>query len=161
MAFRKKTFNVKSPEINAARYRIFLEQLGVDGNVSRAAEVAQIQRKTIYERRNSDPEFEKDVQAAFEVATDKLEAEARRRAVEGVEEPVFHQGVEVARVRKYSDSLLGLMLKGNRKKYATTATEVANAPGETFKVEESPTEIARKLAFVLGAGLRGSTESGD
>lgn len=149
-----KNFNTKSPEINAARYKIFLEQLGVDGNVSRACEVAQLQRKAVYEKRNGDPEFEKDVQAAFEVATDKLEAEARRRAMEGVEEPVFHQGVEVARVRKYSDSLLGLMLKGNRRKYATNTTEVANAPGESFKVEETPTEIARRLAFVLTAGLR-------
>ena len=44
-----------------------------------------------------------------------LEREARRRAVEGVEEPVgFYKGEPSAYVRKYSDTLLIFLMKGAR-----------------------------------------------
>ena len=43
---------------------------------------------------------------------DALEAEARRRAVEGVRKPVFYQGVICGWVGEYSDTLLIFLLKG-------------------------------------------------
>lgn len=43
-----------------------------------------------------------------------LEAEARRRGVEGVEEPILFQSKVVTTVRKYSDVLLIFLLKGLR-----------------------------------------------
>ena len=46
-------------------------------------------------------------------AIDVLEKEARRRAVGGTEEPVYYQGVEVGTVRRYSDTLLIFLMKGN------------------------------------------------
>ena len=42
---------------------------------------------------------------AMETAVELLEGEARRRALHGREEPVFHQGEERARVPEYSDAL--------------------------------------------------------
>ena len=54
------------------------------------------------------------VDHAREEAADTLEAEARRRAIEGVEEPVFHKGERVGTVRKHSDLLLIFLLKGAR-----------------------------------------------
>ena len=45
---------------------------------------------------------------------DDLELEARRRAVEGTERPVFYQGGEVGYVREYSDTLLIFLLKAHR-----------------------------------------------
>ena len=38
---------------------------------------------------------------------------ARRRAIDGFEEPVFYQGAVVGAVRKYSDRMLELLLKGH------------------------------------------------
>ncbi len=46
--------------------------------------------------------------------TDRMEDEARRRAVDGVEESVFYQGEQVSTVRRYSDTLLIFMLKARR-----------------------------------------------
>ena len=47
------------------------------------------------------------------------EDEAFRRAVEGTEEPVYHKGAICGHVRRYSDSLLTLLLKaGDPDKYA-------------------------------------------
>ncbi len=47
------------------------------------------------------------------MAADVLEAEAHRRAVEGVEEPVgWYKGVAGGTVRRYSDVLLMFLTKG-------------------------------------------------
>ena len=56
--------------------------------------------------------FGSDGMMPMETAVALLEGEARRRALHGREEPVFHQGEEVARVTKYSDNLLMFLLKG-------------------------------------------------
>lgn len=41
-----------------------------------------------------------------------------------------------------------------------TKIELANAPGETFKTEETPIQSARKIAFALALGLR-NVEKGE
>jgi len=49
--------------------------------------------------------------AALESAIAALESEAVRRALEGVEIPVFHQGRECGSTVKHSDTLLMFLLK--------------------------------------------------
>lgn len=92
----------------------FLEALERTGNVSEAARQAGISRVTAYDRRRSDAAFAAAWEHSLEVATDALEAEARRRALDGVEEPVFYQGAECGRIRKYSDTLMIVLLKAHR-----------------------------------------------
>jgi hypothetical protein len=58
--------------------------------------------------------YKKAFEDAAEEAADLLETEARRRALEGVEEPVFYQGQQCGTVHKYSDTLLIFLLKGCR-----------------------------------------------
>ncbi len=50
----------------------------------------------------------------MDIGADVLEQEARRRAVEGVSEPVYYMGAEVGSVQKYSDTLMCLLLKGHK-----------------------------------------------
>ena len=90
------------------------------GNVSYAAKAAEISRRIHAEWLQDDAEYPAAFDAAAEQAADVLEAEARRRAVTGVEEPVFGSlgagcgsGV-VGHVQKYSDVLLIFLLKGAR-----------------------------------------------
>ena len=52
------------------------------------------------------------VAEAREEACDALEAEARRRAVEGVRKPVYYRGEIVGTVKEYSDTLLIFLMKG-------------------------------------------------
>lgn len=54
---------------------------------------------------------------------------------------------------EYSDSLLGLMLKAKCVGYKDKV-EISNAPGEVFKTEETPIQIARQVAFALALGLK-------
>jgi hypothetical protein len=96
------------------KQRAFLSAYAKCGNITRAAQMADIARQTHYDWLAVDDAYKAAFAAADEEAGDYLEAEARRRAVEGWEEPVFHQGMEVGAVRKYSDSLLIFLMKGSK-----------------------------------------------
>src|SRR5688500_13720784 len=73
--------------------KAFISILSLQGNVSRACDAAKIERKTAYRAKDSDPVFAEAWADALDVAADALEAEAWRRAVDGVEKPVgFYQG---------------------------------------------------------------------
>ena len=84
------------------------------GNVSEACAVAGISRRSVYDWRESDPEFKADWDDAVEVTTEALEREIYRRAHEGTDEPVFYQGELCGTVRKYSDTLAMFILKGRK-----------------------------------------------
>ena len=92
---------------------LFIKHLKQTCNVTASVLVAGCSRKAIYNTRDRDEEFAEEWDAAIAEATDTLEAEARRRAVDGFEEPVYYQGVQVGAVRKYSDRMLELLLKGH------------------------------------------------
>lgn len=92
----------------------FLEQLRRGTSVSGAAIAAGYSRTSVYEWRQEDEAFAKAWEDAWETGADVFEDEATRRAVHGVDKPVFYQGVECGTVREYSDSLMALKLKGRR-----------------------------------------------
>lgn len=104
----------RSRRITHPKKRAFLAAYAQTGNVTAAAEAAGIARRTHYDWLESDPVYAEAFAEAQEKAIDLLELEARRRALEGVDEPVFYKGVEVGAVRKYSDTLLIFLLKGYR-----------------------------------------------
>lgn len=70
----------------------FIEQLTASGNVSASARTAGINSTTVYNLRKTDGDFAAAWDQALEDASDDLEAEARRRAIRGVQEPVVYQG---------------------------------------------------------------------
>ncbi len=90
----------------------FLSALARTGNISLACKVARIHRQTAYEWRQTEPLFETAWQDALKDATDVLEQEARRRAVEGTKKPVYQGGQHVGDIQEFSDTLLIFLLKG-------------------------------------------------
>ena len=92
----------------------FVESLREVGNVSAAARHAGVSRQTVYKERKSSEQFRDAWDDAMEEAMDLLEAEARRRAVEGTHKPVFYKGAAVGEIREYSDTLTIFLLKGRR-----------------------------------------------
>jgi len=74
----------------------FIKALSKTGSVTNAAALAGTSRTRVYELRNRDPGFAAAWEDAEEVAADRLEDEARRRAVEGVPEPLVSGGKLVA-----------------------------------------------------------------
>ena len=75
------------------------------GNISRAALSAGINRETVRLEMERSPVFKKaveDIKAGF---VDDLRASAMKRATKGVRTPVFQNGMEVGRVRKFETAL--------------------------------------------------------
>lgn len=118
-------------EIQHPKKRAFLAAYSECGTITRAAEIAGIDRGTHYNWIKEDTVYAKACDAAYEQAAERLEEEARRRAVEGVQKPVFYKGEECGVVQEYSDTLLIFLLKGAKPdKYAErTHTDVTVTPG--------------------------------
>lgn len=94
------------------RKRAFIAAYAETGTIVQAAEIAGIDRQTHYDWSASDPDYVKACQDAYIQSGERLEQEARRRAVQGVQKPVFYKGEKCGAVTEYSDTLLIFLLKG-------------------------------------------------
>lgn len=159
---------------SAAKKAAFLEAFARLGTVTHAAKAAGVSRSLPYTWAGEDEEFKAAWEEAQQQANDALEREARRRAIEGVEEPVIHQGqltliqdpetgeIRPLTVRKYSDTLLIFLLKGNNPaKFRENATVEVAGPGggpikTEAKVEVAPItadQIPKVLSVLVAAGV--------
>lgn len=100
--------SIRTPEKDIA----FLAALAATCNVTKACAAAGVGRMTAYDWRTADPDFAKRWEDAMRIGAESLEDEAKRRAFDGVDEPVFFQGMATDTVRKYSDTLAIFLLKG-------------------------------------------------
>jgi hypothetical protein len=112
---------MKKNRLTPERQQRFLSFLGETGNVSRSLKLAGTSRPRVYTLRQNDPAFRQAWDQAEEIAADRLEEEAWRRAVEGFDEPVVSGGKLVrdeagnaVMVRRYSDTLLLALLRARR-----------------------------------------------
>jgi hypothetical protein len=115
----------------------FLEAFRQTGNITQAAALAGMDRKTHYDWLEKDPQgYGKEFRDAEEHAIDLLEAEAWRRGLKGVRKPVgWHQGKPGGFVREYSDTLLIFLLKGARpEKYRERFEHVGKDGEALFKI---------------------------
>lgn len=103
---------VQFPEISHPKKRAFLVAYSELGNRTQAAKAAGIDRRNHSNWMRGDGEYRTAFEEAHQQACETLEEEARRRAVDGVEEPVHYKGEKVDTVKKYSDTLLMFLLKG-------------------------------------------------
>ena len=100
-----------------------------------AASNADVARQVAYRARDSSATFRAAWDEALEEARELLEAEARRRASIGVDEPVFYKGKVVGHIRKYSDNLLMFLLKAHWPEKFRDAVEYSGPSGGPVKVE--------------------------
>lgn len=101
--------------VSRKKREAFLEALARTGRVMDSALAAGYTDTTYLQKmRREDEEFAEQWADALESAADVLEDEAVRRAVSGVEEPVFYKGKVVGYKLNYSDQLMMFMLRGMR-----------------------------------------------
>ena len=123
----------KSPE----RMAKFVYTMAHGGSVRQACEAAGIVIATAYKWRREDAEFAERWAMAQVESMDRAEEELRRRAVQGVLEPVYQQGRKVGTIRKYSDNLLLALMKGRRGEvYNTDRLEVTGEGGGPVRIEQ-------------------------
>ena len=122
------------------------------GNVTRAAEESELSRPYLYQVRGEDEFFSAEWEKAAKVGAARLEDEARRRAVEGWEEPVWYQGDQCGTVRKYSDTLLICLLKAHHpEKYTDRTEQKTTLTGDVSlsHTHELSPETVSALAWIL------------
>jgi len=111
MAKRYKRMNARTAQRKKEK---FLGAYAKLGNATAASEETGISRHVHTRWLKSSESYRKAFEAADDAATEVLEREAIRRAVEGREEPVYFNGAVVGTVKKYSDVLLIFLLKSKR-----------------------------------------------
>lgn len=104
----------------------FLDVFRLHGNISAACRAIGIGRRTVYDWQEQDDIFALGFREAEIESTERLEAEAYRRAHDGVVKTkgVYYLGARIAdeEVIDYSDTLLIFLLKArNREKYGDHA----------------------------------------
>lgn len=104
-------YRVRHDGWTAARRGRFFRALAETGCVRDACRIAAISSTSAYRMRRRDAGFAAQWSAALEEAAPQLEAAAWKRAVEGIEEPVVSCGKVVTTRRRYSDSLLRLLIQ--------------------------------------------------
>lgn len=153
----------KTDATAARQIEIFFDTLAATDHVRKAVSASGLARRTVYAWRDSDPEFAQRWTDAREAYVDRLEAEAYRRAVEGIDKGVWHQGQQVGLEKQYSDSLLLAMLRAKRsREYGDKSKfEVSGPEGAPLQVTESPFTIGRRLAFALAVAMRAKEQELD
>jgi hypothetical protein len=121
----------------------FLRAFAMRGIVLEGVTAASVSRQTVKYWRDADEWFEALYQAALEEAGDRVEAEAMRRAMDGVDVPVIYQGMptmtqdavtgeqRVLTTKQYSDPLLALLLKGRKHEYRENVKQTHAFEGQT------------------------------
>jgi len=154
--------------------------------IKHACEAAGVDRSTAWRAREADPEFADAEREAMEEGIDKAEAEAFRRGVVGFEEPVVDKGRLAYRyeryvdpegaehyrpmlgdngqpipltIRKHSDTMLVLVLKGRRKKVYADRTELTGAEGAPVQFDE--TTRSARVAQLLALAAQRKTQQDD
>lgn len=100
---------------------LFFAALAEGMTVIEALAASGYKRRTVYDWRRDDEAFRELWEGAFDIALERMEAEADRRGIEGIEQPIYYRGVEVEHVRKFSDALLMFRIKKLDPSYRDTA----------------------------------------
>jgi hypothetical protein len=140
---------------------IYLEQLSRGLTLRAAAELAGHPRESFVGLRRRDPVFAELEAGAREAGTDFLEDEIRKRAIEGFDEPVVGKvapGIdghvlgpdgEPMYLRRYSDRLAEVLIKGRRPEYRENPrVDITNQTLSVTVEDRSAalSEVARVLA---------------
>lgn len=131
------------------------------GSVSAGARAAGVSRTLAYKRRREDHAFAAEWDAALDCALDDLEGALRKRAVEGVEKPVYYGGKQCGSSVSYSDNLGMFLLRGRRKDVfgdgkGTSERDAIPDPGNT---DISPrARLLEKLAEMTSGIFEASGE---
>lgn len=151
-----------NPAALKPKQHLLLQEIRRNGGYSTVAcTTIGICYNTMYRWREGSPAFKRAFDLCMEEGKarliDQLQREAFRRGHDGVEEPVFFMGKEVAKVRKYSDALLTSMLKAKVPDFRDRL-EMA---GHLALGQMSEEDLRAELAALLAEGFLALPEPQD
>lgn len=125
---------IRRTDTERRRRRAFLHALGAGRTIREAADHAGVAWSTLYSWRDKSAAFDAAWTRAAERAqgalADRLRAALIERAVEGVDEPVFHAGERIGTRKRYSDALLIAGLSKLAPEPPPTPARIAAPPAE-------------------------------
>ena len=127
--------------------KAFLEDFAQTGNVTESCENVGIERRaTVYDWQEMDDQFAAAWREAELKATERLESEARRRATEGTQKPVYQSGQLVGFITEKSDTLLIFLLKARAPEKYRDRVQMQHADADGKKLP-----LAAVEEYVKGA----------
>jgi hypothetical protein len=158
------------PAITHPKKRAYLHAFAETGNGVLAAKAAKVCRKTTYNWTQADKEFVAALADATEMAGDRLEAEAWRRAHDGLVrykflkngKPILHPVTKQPYYElEYSDTLLIFLLKGIRpaKYRERQSVEHSGPDGGPIEVIDARDYITSKLTKFVDTKSRRAPEA--
>jgi len=137
----------------------YLATLSKTGTVAESCRAAQITRETVREHREKYPDFAIAEARAMDDYRDlMIEAEIRRRGIEGIEEPVFDkEGNQSGTRTKYSDTLLIFHAKRHIPEYRDAPAQITQVtflqiPERLSKHLEARRAMLQEVAVQGGKG---------
>lgn len=132
-----------TPKIIERRRARFLEALTDGHPMIHAFRLSGLPKSTMYVERKTNPDFALAVAEALEHGADVWEAEAKRRAVDGVDKPIYQGGKLVGHERQFSDTLLMFLLTGSKPEKYKRRNEISGTNGgpvivQVVKFADSP-----------------------
>ncbi len=100
----------------------FLEYLTAGHSVDASARGAGVNRRTVYDYRQRNPEFAAKWEDADAAGLGVLEDKLFERAVTGWKKPVFARGEQVGEIEEYDANLFILLLRSRSEKYGDKRT---------------------------------------
>lgn len=154
--------NVPRVRARARKRALFLRVLGETGNVTEACRRAKVGRTQVYAWRESDVEFRKAWGDAEEVAMDAVEAEIRRRGLEGFDETTIEKDgkgktITTKRVRRYSDRLLEVLARAHRPAFRESRVEVSGPGGGPVQTQSTVSMVDVVNAAAKAAEARAAS----
>lgn len=146
-----RPINVDEEEFER-QFPIYLKTLEASGShkeASAASGLRQAHVKKMVERYEGARE---QYEAAMDIAFDRIEREAVRRAVDGYHRDVWYKGEKVGEELVYSDTLLVSLLKGFRNKdYSINKTELTGKDGSAIEIssQDPKDELAKRLGITI------------
>ena len=145
---RESEGRIDSMKLTPEKISAFLHVLSETCNVGKSCAAVGISRQTAYGWRDDDPEFAAAWDRAKAVGVTALEDEAHRRAFEGTDKPIVHQGVITDTMKEYSDTLAIFLLKAHAPdRYRERSSIDMTAAVASVNVEDQ--ERADKLASLI------------
>ena len=156
--------------VNPRRLSQWLAVYAKTGNMSTASSSSHVPRSYIKQLARKSPVFMRRLSSCKEQAHDGLVSEAYRRAVSGVDEPVFGRQADgstgqIGTIRKYSDRLLEKLLMASMPdKFASISGRVNDSHTHvkgnlTINVTETLEKARERLQAIDGEPIPSTTEA--
>lgn len=138
-------------KLTPEKKRAFLAVVAETCNVTKAAAAIGVSRWTVYDWRKTDNEFALAWIEAEKIGVEGMKDEIKRRAFDGVIEPVFYQGSACGEIRKYSDTLAMFLVKAHDPAYRDSSK--VELSGQLALTDMTDDEIRAELAAITASGV--------